>query len=333
MFFNAHSNIPKYKQIVLKVIDDVDKGLLKVGDALLSINEFSEEHEIARDTVEKAYKDLREKGIIISIRSKGYYIDSTKTTEKHRIFLHFNKLSAYKKTVYDAFVKTIGDKGQVDIFIHHNDLQLFENQLAKALGNYTNYVVIPPDIEEKESVARVLKRIPPQKLLILDKYVEGFDGVAAVYQNFETDIINALTLGLEELKKYRKLSLVFPKRKGYASEVMLGFTKFCSLYDFEFDIISEIQENKVNEGKVFIVIEEEALVHIIKFAKAKTLKLGKDVGVISYNETLLKEILADGITVISTDFEEMGHNAARLLLENKKEQINNTFRLIKRQSL
>mgnify|MGYP000638314416 CR=1 FL=1 len=173
MFFNAHSNIPKYKQIVLKVIDDVDKGLLKVGDALLSINEFSEEHEIARDTVEKAYKDLREKGIIISIRSKGYYIDSTKTTEKHRIFLHFNKLSAYKKTVYDAFVKTIGDKGQVDIFIHHNDLQLFENQLAKALGNYTNYVVIPPDIEEKESVARVLKRIPPKKLLILDKYVEG----------------------------------------------------------------------------------------------------------------------------------------------------------------
>jgi len=333
MFFNTHSNIPKYRQIVLQVIDDVEKGQLKMGDALLSINEFAEEHEIARDTVEKAYKDLREKGIIISIRGKGYYIDSLETSQKHRIFLHFNKLSAYKKTVYDAFVKEIGNKGEVDIYIHHNDLQLFENQISKALGSYTNYVVIPPDIEEKEAVVKVLRRIPPKKLLILDKYLDGFDGVAAVFQNFETDIINALTLGLVELKKYRKLSLVFPKSKGYASEVMLGFTKFCSLQGFEFDVISEIQENKVNPGKVFIVIEEEALVRIIKIANAKNLTLGTDVGVISYNETLLKEVLANGITVISTDFEAMGRKAANLLIENKKEQINNSFKLIKRQSL
>ena len=38
--------------------------------------------------------------------------------------------------------------------------------------------------------------------------------------------------------------------------------------------------------------------------------LGKEIGVISYNETPLKDLL--GITVISTDFNQMGATAADL---------------------
>lgn len=333
MMFDPNSGVPKYKQIAQKVIEDIEKGLLKVGEPLLSINEFSDEHEIARDTVEKAYKELREKGIIKSIKGKGYYIESLETTEKLRVFLHFNKLSAYKKNVYDAFVSTLGEKADTDIFIHHNDLQLFQTQLSKAIGYYTHYVIIPPYVESNEASLPLIKKIPSKKLLLLDKWLPGFEQSACVFQNFETDIIDALTQGLKQLKRYRKLTLVFPKTKGYATEVMVGFTKFCSLYGFEFEIISEVQENKINSGKVFIVIDEEDLVKSIKVAKAKGLKLGKDIGLISYNETLLKEILADGITVISTQFEQMGITAAQMLLKGERNHVKNPFQLILRSSL
>jgi DNA-binding transcriptional regulator YhcF (GntR family) len=333
MFINENSNVPKYKQIVQSVIADIESGQVKKGETLLSINEFSEEHYLARDTVEKAYKELRERGIIISVRGKGYFVNSTDTHENLRIFLHFNKLSTYKKTIYDAFVKTIESKGIVDIFIHHDNIQLFENQLLSNLGNYTNYVIIPPSTNEKDTLSRLLKKIPSSKLLLLDKTIEGFDNVSSVYQNFETDISDALTSGLDLLKKYRKLSLIFPHTKGYASEVMLGFTKFCQKQGFEFDIISEIQENKINAGKAFIVIEEEDLVKLLKLIKSRKLKLGTDVGIISYNETPLKEILAEGITVISTDFEKMGESAASFVLNGKKERLKNDFRFIKRSSL
>ena len=44
----------------------------------------------------------------------------------------------------------------------------------------------------------------------------------------------------------------------------------------------------------------------------------------------LKEILSDGISVISTDHAKMGETAAMLILENKKEKIKNPFTLILR---
>ncbi|MEP7253299.1 MAG: substrate-binding domain-containing protein, partial [Ginsengibacter sp.] len=75
------------------------------------------------------------------------------------------------------------------------------------------------------------------------------------------------------------------------------------------------------------------LVNLIKSCNSAKLKIGKDVGIISYNETPLKEILLDGITVLSTDHAKMGASAARLILENKQEKIRNPFTLILRKSL
>ena len=82
-----------------------------------------------------------------------------------------------------------------------------------------------------------------------------------------------------------------------------------------------------------MVIEETDLVNLIKSCQTKKLTIGKDIGIISYNETLLKEILLDGITVISTDHQLMGETAAKLILENRKEKVKNPFTFIKRKSL
>jgi DNA-binding LacI/PurR family transcriptional regulator len=57
------------------------------------------------------------------------------------------------------------------------------------------------------------------------------------------------------------------------------------------------------------------------------------VGIVSYNETPLKEILLDGITVISTDHEAMGTTAARMIMDKKLEKVKNPFKLILRNSL
>jgi DNA-binding LacI/PurR family transcriptional regulator len=78
---------------------------------------------------------------------------------------------------------------------------------------------------------------------------------------------------------------------------------------------------------------EDDLVTLIKRVKQLEMKVGEAVGIISYNETPLKEILLDGITIISTDFEKLGETAAKLILENEKSHIANPFRLVIRNSL
>ncbi|MFP3467889.1 substrate-binding domain-containing protein, partial [Leifsonia sp. SIMBA_070] len=78
-------------------------------------------------------------------------------------------------------------------------------------------------------------------------------------------------------------------------------------------------------------IEDSDLVNLIQQIREKSLIMGQDVGVISYNETPLKALL--GITVVSTDFKKMGEAAAELVLNGRKEVFKNPFQYIERNSL
>ena len=103
---------------------------------------------------------------------------------------------------------------------------------------------------------------------------------------------------------------------------------------FKGEVLEEINETTdVHSKQAYIVIEESDLSNLIKKSRNNNLQIGKDVGIISYNDSPLKEILLDGITVVTTDHNKMGETAARLILENSKEKIKNPFVLIRRGSL
>jgi DNA-binding LacI/PurR family transcriptional regulator len=89
----------------------------------------------------------------------------------------------------------------------------------------------------------------------------------------------------------------------------------------------------IQEGEAYINLMEDDLVILIERIITLNLKVGKQVGVISYNETPLKKIILNGITTISTDFAKMGEMAAQLILENSREHVEVPFRLTVRKSL
>lgn len=329
------SFIPKYRQIVNSIIKEVEAGHLEVGQQIPSINEISEQYYLSRDTVEKAYSELKSRGIVSSVKGKGFYIHSTDTGSRLRIFLCFNKISTYKKTVYNAFIKTIGENAKVDLFIHHNNFTLFKSHIKEHVKDYNFFVVIPPLNASNQDIAKVLYKIPEGKLLLLDKEIKeslSFQ-YSSVYQDFKADIFHAMVSGADLLSKYSELILVFPSEGDYSKDVVAGFESFCRDYHYNYRIVSCIGEEIVTQGKAFVVVEEEDLVKIIKATKSKGLILGTDVGILSYNDTPMKEILADGVTVMSTDFEKMGITAAQLILNKTVSNCHNPFHLIRRQSL
>jgi DNA-binding transcriptional regulator YhcF (GntR family) len=328
------STIPKYLQVVNAIITDIEEGILKHGQRIPSINETSEMYYLSRDTVEKAYKELRERGIINSVRGKGNYICQKFSVNKIRVLLLFNKLSAYKKTIYYALIKTLGEDAIVDLHIYHNDGQVCENLIQENLGKYNYYVIMPHFYEHGSTVMNIINKIPAHKLLLLDKNLENYGGdCAAIYQDFERDINNALHSGIDLLYKYQKLVMVFPKDIHYPIEIVIGFQRFCQETSFEHSIVDGIDEETITPRTAFIVLEETDLVDLIKYTRVNKLELGKDLGIISYNDTPLKEILANGITVISTDHEKMGETAAYMIINKRKGKIRNPFTLIRRNSL
>lgn len=332
------SRTPKYLQVVNLILDEIDHGKLKIGDRIPSINETSFDLLLSRDTVEKAYNELRDRGIITSVRGKGFYICSTNMGSKLKVLLLFNKLSSYKKIIYYSILETLGAQATVDLHIHHYNRNILEDLLVQNLGNYNYYVLAPHFFDKNshpETAYDLIKKIPKDKLLIIDRAVKGHENeFPGIYQDFAKDIFEALESGVSLLRKYSRLILVFPRGDHYPVEIMDGFKRFCFFHDFNNLIVDGIDDEPLYEGDSFIVLAETDLVNIIKKSREQCLKLGKEVGIISYNDTPLKEILAEGITTISTDFNHMGRSIANQILgEEDKIPIKNPFRFIVRKSL
>jgi DNA-binding transcriptional regulator YhcF (GntR family) len=321
--------IPKYKQIIYSIEKTIVKGLLKKDEKLPSINKVCLEFSISRDTVLLAYEELKKRGIIYSILGKGYYIKTIEVKVKKRIILLFDELNIFKEDLYNSFIVNIGMNTQVDIFFHHFNLQVFQKIINDSNGNYNKYIIMPTNLD---GAAAIIKTLPVGDVYILDQTNLELNSFPAVYQNHKKDIYNGLEMGKTKLNKYEKLILIFP---GFREPVgmKIGFKKFCEDFGFSYMVIPEFKDRKIIKGEVYIIPDDRDLVKVIEKSKLQNLILGVDFGIISYNETPLKKVVENGITTISTDFVEMGKILARMILNEKKEQIENKSTLIIRHSL
>lgn len=336
-----NSRKPKYRQIVDSIVENIAQGRLKLGQKIPSINTLSEEFYLSRDTAEKAYNILKGQQIITSIRGKGFYIARTPLISKINILFMINKLSSHKMMIHNSFIENLGGDAHVDLHIYHCDSSLFVNLLEKNLGAYDYYAIMPhfktndlKHVSYTDEAIEVIKKIPKDKLVILDNNKLGLESSIEIYQDFENDIYDALHQALGKIMKYKKIILTYPEKSvyPYPRRVLHGVRKFCFEYDIDLEILDEIYDDLIlKKGDLFITVTDSDLVNLIKETRKTNLKLGKDIGIISYNDTPLKELL--GITVVSTDFKKMGELAAKMLLEKVKGSHQNAFNYIERNSL
>lgn len=329
-----HSATPKYQQLANSIINAIQTGKIGKDSVMPSINELSFEFQISRDTAEKGYKHLKSIGVLGSVPGKGFYIKSTEVSQKLKIFLLFNKLSAHKKIIYDSIVSSLAGLASIDFYIYNNDFALFRNLLQTKQDQYTHYVIIPHFIEGGENASEVINKIDKNKLILLDKLVPGVEGrYGAVYENFEKDIYQALEQALPQLEKYETIKIIFPEQTYMPQEILKGFYRFCNEYAFGYQVVHDIEVEDIREGEVFINLMENDLVILIERILSLKMKVGKDIGVISYNETPLKKIILDGITTISSDFQMMGEKTAQLIMERSTQHVEIPFYLKLRSSL
>jgi len=330
---NDASETPKYRQVEELILSDIKSGILKKGQRIPSINETSEEFLLSRDTVEKGYVCLKKRGIIASVKGKGYYIQTTDTGKKLKICLIFNKLSNYKRNLYYSFIKTLGTKANVDVFIYNYDAVEFENIIDNNLNNYDYFVILPHFKTENFHIEKVIQKIPKKKVLIIDRYIEELKDYPLVYQEYDKDIQNTLSQALPYLKKYKRINLIFPKKEHYSSYIKKGFVIFCNTFHYNYRILDTPDTKNIDRHETYVIISDTDLYCFIKSIKKKNWIPGYDIGIISYNENPVKEILCDGISTISTNHDKIGKMAAEMILKKDFRRIKCPFRFIKRKSL
>ncbi len=325
------SETPKYIQISDLIIESIKSGEIKKGSKLPSINEICIENKVARETVVKAFNQLKEKGLVASVHGKGYYVASTDTGISNKVFLLFDTFSSYKETLFHAIKSAFGNETILDIYFHHFNYEVFKNIIATHIGNYTSYIILPFD---HKRISAALAAIPKEKLYLLDRMPAYLNSnFCGIFQDFENDVKEILSSIDEQIRKYKSLNLIFRNTiTDPPKELENGFRTYCTKYKISHRVSYDKISTNVQKGDAFIVIDDEDLVQLVEAAKLFSYEIGKDIGIISYNDTPLKKVVGNGISVISTDFKLMGEGIVEMINENNHSAKRNKTTFVNRGS-
>ena len=260
------------------------------GDSLPSINQLSAQYGVSRDTVFKAFLDLRERGLIDSTPGKGYYVTSQVTN----VLLLLDQYTPFKEALYNSFVRHLPINYKVDLLFHQYNERLFNTILRESIGKYNKYIVMNFD---NEKFSTVLNKINPSRL-------------------FDESFFQALNQLKEKLKNYRQLVFLFPKSLKHPQSSKVYFTRFCQEQGFLCEIQEDIENLIVRKGVAYIAIKQQDVVKVVKQGRLEGLKCGKDFGLLAYNDIPSYEVIDEGITSLSIDWEMMGNEAANFVLNN-----------------
>lgn len=326
---DSSSTLPKYKQIIYSIETAIAEKRLKKGDLLPSVNKIAIEFSLSRDTVLLAYDDLKKRGVIYARLGKGYYVKSEEFAYEQRIFLLFDEFNSFKEDLYNSFISSIGNNAQVDIFFHYFNIDVFKKLINENNGDYSKYIIMPTTLN---GTAEIIKLLPKNSVFILDQTNPELYEYPSIHQNFAADMFNGLTAGFEKILKYKKLVLIFPTFK-QPPGMKEGFINFCRKHNLAQNVLSDFEDTETLKDHLYIIPNDRHLVQVIENAKKNKLKIGRDIGIISYNDTPLKKVVENGITTISTDFTEMGRILAHMVLYNDRRHTENKSSLIERSSL
>ena len=325
-FIDHDSDIPKYQQIVDKINQSVAKDILAVGDAIPSVNSVCKEHKLSRDTVFKAYTILKENGVIKSVPNKGYYIAS----KNRKVLLVLDTFKAYKEVLYHSFINQMENDIITDVQFHHYNIDNFKTIINNSLGKYYKYVVMGFD---HKLVSKTLAKIPNEDLLLIDWNIHARSDNNYVFQHFGKSFYAALESVTASFRNYRELHFLYPNYTNHPKETLEYFDKYCKDYGIVNAIKMNPKEYVIEKGIAYLSVSDRVLGTFLEQCRTKNLEPGVDVGFLSYNDTPMKKFIYKGITVVSTDFNQLGVSAAKFINSDKPIQVYVPTKIILRDSL
>jgi DNA-binding transcriptional regulator YhcF (GntR family) len=300
---------------VQQLVDYIQKSIaareLKFGDKLPSINKLSQDFHISRDTVFKAFSDLKKRGIIESVHGKNYYVSSV----NRNILLLLDEYTPFKETLYNTLRNNLPTYYHIDLWFHQYNEQLFNQIIHNSAGLYNQYLVMN---YHNEQLSDSLSKIDKKKLLLLDFGKFDKKGYSYVCQDFDEALYQALESIQERLRGYDKLFFVFNKSHKHPTSSKQFFSQFCIDHDFAFEIIEEVNEKTtITRGSFYLVIKQEDIVSIIRQGRKEKLQMQSDYGLLAYNENPFYEVIDGGISSIGIDWRRMGELTATFVTSGK----------------
>lgn len=308
-----NSNVLKFHQLVDAIVNSISQNQLKSGEMLPSVNQIMCDCQVSRDTVFKAYAELKKRGVVESVPNRGYFVTKNIT----KVFLFLDTFKAYKEVLYGSFRKNLSKNIAVDLHFHHYNIGVFEKIIHDSLGRYSKYIIMNFD---HPKVQKIISKIPKEQLLIIDWKVNALETQSTVYQDFGESVYQCFKANIDKISKYPEFTLYYPEFTYHPKIVIDYFEMFCNDFGIKHNVIYDSEQFKIKQGGLYFLVSDRTLANFLDQCEEQGFEPGRDVGVISYNETPMKKYVKNGITVISTDFELMGKKAAEFVTTSKPVQ-------------
>jgi DNA-binding LacI/PurR family transcriptional regulator len=250
-------------------------------------------------------------------------------TEQHlKVALIMYNLDSFEEQFYRNFRSTLGKGVDLQLFFHHGNIDIFETILQRIKGQFGMYVIAPiPHPRTRE----LLASIPRNKFLMFDRY-EPLEGeFNHITQEFEQSSYNVFSLLAEDIRRFDEIIFFHSPDSLDPKEIVKSFNRFLRAFKIKGSVAKEFVPGSIRKGKVYFTLDNFVLWEMLRECKAKKLKPGKDVGILSHNDEPAKEFV--GITTYSADFARMGTLAAKAVLSREKIQMTIPTVLERRSSL
>ena len=318
--------ISKVKQLADAISEAISNNEYPEGEPLPSINRLSKMYNVSRDTVFKAFGELKRKGVVDSTPTKGYYV----CNGINKILLLLDIYSPYKCELHQALTQNLPLNYKIDLYFHDYNEEKFNKIILDSVGRYNAYLIMNYC---NDRYSEILDELDANKVMLLDFGKFEKERYAYVCQGFDSTLYDCLSDGVELFRKYKKLVFVYPDKTEHPSSCIPYFEQFCRDFRMDYEIVPVVGEEKIEAGTALLIVKHADLIDVVKTVRRKRYRLGKEVGVVVFNDEPMLEIIDNGIAAISTDFRRMGEVAAGFIRTKKKIQTYIPTTLIKRPSL
>lgn len=108
MKIKKNNSIPIYQQIVYSIKNDINNGVLKSNDKLISVRSLSRDLDINQNTILKAYEQLTNEGYVEVRQGVGYYVS---TDVKKNVFEY--QMKCIRQSL--ELIKTSAEIGDISL--------------------------------------------------------------------------------------------------------------------------------------------------------------------------------------------------------------------------
>ncbi len=313
-------------------------GVYSPGMKVPSLNVMSGILGISKETVYKAYDALIKLGILVSRHGKGYYVSAPVEEGGLSVLILLSEINPNMSTILSSFMERVGDEVKVTVRFHNQNPETLKDCIKSEFGKYDYYLIFPhfpEDVLSQEQTAAILRRLPPEKLIVMDRFLPGMGVDCGMsYQYIPGDIQTCMEELVARFRHYNRLRSLPIYTSLYGNEIDDALRQFCFRRHIPFEV-ADPENLSIYKGDVFFIYGcslGHAFVSLNEIIRASRLKVGEDVGIICYDDFQINEILFDGLTTLSTDYAKMGREAAEMILEGRLRQAHCLCTLERRRS-